>query len=455
MASSDDAGKKRVTHRIRSLSKSLHRLSTSNVPDRLKNNGDDEQEDFTAPPKVIHGRDIPYMHQSVFSLIAAAGSRSDFHSRFDDSSDSDGDEPEASKRPDALYRRLVGQMPQKGDKEPSASQSIPEESGQERRSSSRMSAAITGSSHRRQGSDNRLLRSIPSLHSRRSSKDQKSGQPAEPVTEPQGSHSVTQETRMTTPRSAPVLSRMIEAQSRFDSTTSSSEEQAEKEPDNKGSDEQKSKALLPIRLKEIFNFETPEPVIGEYPCWLMQNVALQGYMYITEGHVCFYAYLPLKSNVTVKSGQLGKRGRKNPRYKRYWFSLKGDVFSYFADPSKLYFPSGQIDLRYGISASLSDKEKGKDTRDFTVTTDHRTYYFRADSPASANEWVRALQKVIFRSQNEGGRVKISLPLEDIIDIEESPMMDLAQTFKIRVVDIYETYAIDEVCLFYTIVSNIY
>ncbi|OKL60787.1 Sterol 3-beta-glucosyltransferase [Talaromyces atroroseus] len=404
MAPSDDAGKKRVTHRIRSLSKSLHRLSTSNVPDRLKDNGDDEQEDFTAPPKVISGRDIPYMHQSVFSLIAAAGSRSDFHSRFDDSSDSDGDEAGTTKRPDALYRRLVGKKPPKSDKEPSISESIPEHREQERRSSNRFSAAITASGHRRQGSGDRLLRSIPSLTSRRPSRDQKPGEAPEPVADPQeASHLATQESRMTTPRSAPVLSRMIEAQSRFDSAASSGEEhaQGEKEPDKKGGDEQKSKALLPVRLKEIFNFETPEPVIGEYPCWLMQNVALQGYMYITEGHVCFYAYLPLKSNVTVKSGQLGKRGRQNPRYKRYWFSLKGDVFSYFADPSKLYFPSGHIDLRYGISASLSDKEKGRETRNFTVTTDQRTYYFRADSAASANEWVKALQKHFFSFFNFG------------------------------------------------------
>ncbi|EED20224.1 UDP-glucose:sterol glycosyltransferase [Talaromyces stipitatus ATCC 10500] len=444
MASSDNPEKKRVSHRIRSLSKSLHRLSSNNVPDRLKNN-DDEQEDFTAPPKNLSGRDIPYMQQSVFSLIAAAGSRSDFHSRFDESSDSDGDDSEGKKRTEPLHRRFVGKLSQKTGKELSSAQAIPEEAGQDARPSRKPSTSSVNT-HRRTGSGNRLIRSIPGLAPKQNDKESKSDQFAIPVQSQQDeSHTPAQETKKTTPRTAPVLSRMIEAQTRFDPEALSTEEhtQAEKQTDDKQSDEQKSKVLLPIRLKEIFGFENPEPVIGEYPCWLMQNVALQGYMYITEGHICFYAYLPQKSNVTVKSGQLGKRGRKNPRYKRYWFSLKGDVFSYYADPSKLYFPSGHIDLRYGISASLADREKGKDTRDFTVTTDHRTYYFRADSASSANEWVKALQKVIFRSQNEGGRVKISLPLEDVIDIEESPMMDLAQTFKIRVVDIYETYAIDE------------
>lgn len=35
--------------------------------------------------------------------------------------------------------------------------------------------------------------------------------------------------------------------------------------------------------------------ILEYPCWLLQSVLLQGYMYITLNHICFYAYLPKKS----------------------------------------------------------------------------------------------------------------------------------------------------------------
>lgn len=125
--------------------------------------------------------------------------------------------------------------------------------------------------------------------------------------------------------------------------------------------------------------------------------------------------------------------------------MKGDVLSYFTNPSDLYFPSGNIDLTYGISASLVEtKEKGKESINFTVVTNQRVYHFRADSPSSANEWVKALQKVIFRSHNDGDSVKISLPVENIIDVEESPVIDFAKTLKFRVVDSDETYAIDEV-----------
>ena len=129
------------------------------------------------------------------------------------------------------------------------------------------------------------------------------------------------------------------------------------------------------------------------------------------------------------------------------------MLSYYTDPSDLYFPSGNIDLRYGISATLTDhKDKSKDVTSFTVTTHQRTYQFKADSPASAKEWVKTLQKVIFRSHNDGDSVKISLPIENVIDIEESPVIEFADTFKIRVVDSDETYAIDEVYLVCTIIQ---
>lgn len=150
-------------------------------------------------------------------------------------------------------------------------------------------------------------------------------------------------------------------------------------------------------------------------------------------------------NIVAKSGHLSKKGKQNPKYTRYWFTLKGDVLSYYADPSKPYFRSGNIDLRYGISASLAEpKEKGKDVKEFFVVTDQRQYHFRADSITSAMEWVKSLQKVIFRSHNDGDSVKVSLPIENIIDVEESPIIGFADTLKIRVVDSDETYAIDEV-----------
>jgi sterol 3beta-glucosyltransferase len=141
---------------------------------------------------------------------------------------------------------------------------------------------------------------------------------------------------------------------------------------------------------------------------------------------------------------LAKKGRQSPRHSRYWFQLKGDVLSYYSDPSDLYFPAGNIDLRYGISAVLSDSKDKSEQTIFSVVTNTRTYSFKADSSTSAKEWVKSLQKVIFRSHNDGDSVKISLPIDNVIDVEESPVLDFAETFKIRVVDQDETFAIEEV-----------
>src|SRR5688572_781637 len=112
----------------------------------------------------------------------------------------------------------------------------------------------------------------------------------------------------------------------------------------------------------------------------------------------------------LKSGYLSKRGKNSLRYHRYWFILKGDVLSYYSDPSDLYFPSGNIDLRYAIQAELEDKDT--DTLNFTVQTNERIYQFKADSAASAKEWVKSVQRVIFRTHNDGDSVKITMPIED-------------------------------------------
>lgn len=140
---------------------------------------------------------------------------------------------------------------------------------------------------------------------------------------------------------------------------------------------------------------------------------------------------------------MAKCGKRTSKYTRYWFRLKGDTLSYYHDASNLYYPHGQVDLRYGISAEITDK--GKEGVNFSVTTNQRTYYFRADSASSAKEWVKSLQRVIFRSHNDGDTVKICLPTANIMDIEEahSEGVGFADTIKVRVVDNDETFALDE------------
>ena len=133
------------------------------------------------------------------------------------------------------------------------------------------------------------------------------------------------------PQDAPVMSQMLEAQADLSFSDKSSEVKDAGSEDEVKEDYKDSTKDLSGQLKIIFGFEDPEDVIAEYPCWLTQSVLLQGYMYITQKHICFYAYAPKKSNTVVKSGHLSKRGKQNPKYSRYWFQLKGDELSYRTD----------------------------------------------------------------------------------------------------------------------------
>ncbi|CAM1503579.1 Fc.00g011700.m01.CDS01 [Cosmosporella sp. VM-42] len=414
----DDDVKRRVGKKLQKKRRD-EPASTMELPERLKDSDDSDSDDVVptqGPPMFMN------MNQSIFGLIAAASSRVDFNDRFDGSS-SDEEEGHRTKerdvRGDDLAQTSVLKVAGKGKRE---------------------------GHHRRKLSDHKLLRSLPMLPKLRSrSKRQASRLSAqtEEVEESSENSGISTPPALTLTRHdsrlAPVMSRMLEAKAEMTSRPSFDLDRLSSDVSRSSDDVE----LPPLakKLMEIFEFDEPEQVIEEYPCWLLQSVLLQGYMYITAKHICFYAYLPKKAHAVAKSGYLSKSGKRNPKYNRYWFRLKGDVLAYYRDSTNLYFPHGQIDLRYGISASISETDK--EGLHFSVVTHHRTYHFRADSAPSAKEWVKSLQRVIFRSHNEGDSVKISLPIENVIDIEDTQMIAFADTCKIRVIDNDETYAIDE------------
>lgn len=383
------------------------------VPDRFT---DEDQEDTQGEEEGTGSQraDLPFMHQSVFGVIAAAHSKEDFGNILDQDGSGDDSQDEAN-----------SSRPRPAD----AASGEPTNS------------PAPKVKHKKKLSEHRLIRSLPGIRSK-SSNDKTTSAAASPATSPLLD-------QQPSSRDAPIMSQMLHARAHAENLESSTATLTAKPIASASASTTSLKATgkvpmaLPDALKDIFQFDQPEEVISEYPCWYLANVLLQGYMYVTQRHVCFYAYLQQKTNDTIKSGYLSKRGKTNPHFRRYWFTLKGTIFSYFADPSAPYFPSGNIDLRYGISADVVlDKDK-KTTNFFSVTTDKRTYHFKADSETSAKEWVRQLQKVIFRSHNDGDSVKISLPIDNILDVEENPVIDFAETIKIRVIDNDETFAVDE------------
>ncbi|OTB02405.1 glycosyltransferase family 1 protein [Hypoxylon sp. CI-4A] len=401
------------------------------LPESLQDHGDDGDEDVLPPtqgPQMFMN-----MNQSIFGLLAAAGSTVDFNDRDEGSSDEDED-----------ANRIEDQRKGK-EREQLAQTTVLKKSHTDKEKGEKQRRRLSG----------QLLRSLPQLPrlATRSKFKQSKSSGLKPLnSEPLNSSAETEENNPSSPpsdayltpdrggRVAPVMSRMLEARAEMASRPSFDLERLSGDH-RRGEGEDAGPSLLAQQLKKIFEFDDPEEVIEEYPCWLLQSVLLQGYMYITTKHICFYAYLPKKAHEVAKSGYLSKSGKRNPKYSRYWFRLKGNVLAYYRDPSNLYFPHGQVDLTYAISAGIDDKEK--DGLSFSVVTPQRTYHLRADSAPSAKEWVKSLQRVIFRSHNDGDSVKISLPIENILDVEDNHMIEFADTCKIRVVDNDETFAIDE------------
>jgi sterol 3beta-glucosyltransferase len=206
------------------------------IPERFRD-GDDADEDCTALPGAG-----AYLNQSVFGMIAAAGSQVDFNSRFDAQSSDDDDE---SGEPSATSSELqVNKARQDRQDRP---------------------APRTEKNHRRKFSESKLVRSLSRIGSRSRSKPK--SPPAEagsPATESHVDLSPPkpQPSRIP-PREPPVMSRMLEAKAELSMRPSFDMKRLSSDLgqlDGTGDGEGPSSSLAK-RLKEIFQFEKSEDVI--------------------------------------------------------------------------------------------------------------------------------------------------------------------------------------------------
>ncbi|KAK7058363.1 Sterol 3-beta-glucosyltransferase [Paramarasmius palmivorus] len=185
---------------------------------------------------------------------------------------------------------------------------------------------------------------------------------------------------------------------------------------------------LAQKLREVFDLEGIDEVRAEMPCWLLRSVLLQGYMYLTNSYLCFFAHMPSREDQVLKSGSLNKKAQRTKRWIKHWFVLKNDALSWYQSSSDPYFPHGIVDLRYAISCESSG-EKG-----FRLRTNQKTVSLSADSVPSRDEWVKAIKKVIFKAQNMGDSVKIAIPYSAILDVDKSEAMDFSETIEVKVYD---------------------
>jgi sterol 3beta-glucosyltransferase len=231
------------------------------MPEHLREPDDGADEDLTAttqgPTQYMN------MNQSIFGLIAAAGSRIDFNERFDSPSSDDEDagphkahEQQSRKRHFPQTQTLTSQ-----NSHPPRDTSGREHKGR----------------HLRKLSERRLLKSLPTLprlgrsklkHDKKDSTS--SPRVSETLVEDSAEHSDSsssldeshEENRL-----APVMSRMLEARAEMAARPSFDLERLSSDTSRDVDAGEGEHSALAKKLKEIFEFEHSEAVIcGRLPC---------------------------------------------------------------------------------------------------------------------------------------------------------------------------------------------
>lgn len=210
-------------------------------PERLRDSDDSAEEEEVpsqGPPMFMN------MNQSIFGLIAAAGSRVDFNDRFDGTSSDEEEVHETSQRetPDDLVQTSILKAPSKGK-------------------------------GRKRLSERKLLRSLPTLPKLLSKSKRHSSRlsvPKEDDSEEMSEHSASGTSTPPTltltrhdSRQVPVMTRMLEAKAEMSSRPSFDVERASSDAGRSSA----SPDLPPLakKLMEIFEFDEPEQVIeGSY-----------------------------------------------------------------------------------------------------------------------------------------------------------------------------------------------
>jgi sterol 3beta-glucosyltransferase len=251
------------------------------IPERFKD-GDDAQEDVTAPKR----SDTMSMNQSLFSMIARAGQQSQVDIGTMQEVDS-GDSDDQTKRKGPC-RTLDGAARLSRLSTAKDFQAFPGDP---------KVGKIGQTRHKRALSDNKLLRSLPKLKmsgkkgNRSDSRhmDQMSSSQFLPPRPSVGSSTEKPKSKDTPPKKTIIASDKDMYANKAREPEQSSKPEAMARLTNKS-----GPVTLATRIQQIFEFEEAEEVISEYPCWLLQSILLQGYMYITQKHICFYAYIPKK-----------------------------------------------------------------------------------------------------------------------------------------------------------------
>ena len=215
------------------------RASSVQYPERLRE-GEDVQEDVTA----MKGKPAQYMNQSVFSMIAAAGSKTDFHARFEGEGSDSEDEQEVPTLPPAA-EELVPENPPNGDS---------------KRDREHVIALAQSENPQGKPAEYKGPHSLLKLRLRTvKEKDYMSQSLSLSPEESSLSHG---SPKGVTPRDAPLMSKMLEAQADFIPLTQSVERMEGGLVDIEAPGSRGTPVSLADRLMDIFGLDRPEEVIS-------------------------------------------------------------------------------------------------------------------------------------------------------------------------------------------------
>ena len=179
-------------------------------------------------------------------------------------------------------------------------------------------------------------------------------------------------------------------------------------------------------------------------CWLVRNVMLKGFLFMSSQHVCFYAPIPKDAPVHKEGFLLVKTARSQSSklpsimttstYQQQYVVLKDHVLEWYDSPDTTYYPAGSIHLKQVHSIQLVH---GLNRAGFQfklrLLDKSRKYCFQCDTQQSCDEWVRLLETSIFRARNVGDQVKIVLPFSSLAAIEslQSGIFEDALSLRVR------------------------
>lgn len=177
--------------------------------------------------------------------------------------------------------------------------------------------------------------------------------------------------------------------------------------------------------------------ISRFEGWLGKNVLLQGKIFITNRYLLFYAHLPITNEILMASPLAKKSVRQlvgigKVSYNRLWFVLRTGSLLWFEDPSDAYFPAGLLSLNLMSEIRIVPEAPEK----FCIESiEGKIYTFKADSRNAAHEWVKAIEKEIFKARNTNTVpcVVVRIPLKNLISLKTLKPLNFVDVVELQAI----------------------